>query len=54
MLTCHMRAQNNWKVKIVVILAVHGNIGHTAMCDQDDATNSRRLTDIHGKTDIKR
>ena len=40
MLTCHLNAQNNWKVKIIDILAVV----HTAMCDQDGTTYSHRLT----------
>ena len=50
MLTCHLSAQNNWKVKIVV---VHG---HTTMCDQQDgATYSRRMAAIkfYGKTEVK-
>ena len=54
MLTCHLSAQNKWKVKIVAVLAVHGNTVHTAMCDQDGATYLLRLTAIHGKTEVKK
>lgn len=35
-LTCHMRAQNNWKVKVVNALIVQGNTGMCSLLAQTE------------------
>ena len=55
MLSCHVRAQNNWRGKIVTItFVIHGNTGCTGMCNQDGTTCLCRLTGSNVKTEIKK